>query len=224
MFWPLLKLLLPPFGPLLLPVLLALLPVFESRLCFDFEPPCELSFDELLLPVLLKRLKLFERLLPFGRPEKFGLPLDWMPREKPCELEPVLPPPVLGAGSSTGRATVRLPKERMLEESELEARPLNDRPSNAVLPEPPLAEPLFPKLLPLEPLPNERIERSEPLEPELGIWNELPLRPLEFRPGSPDENDRDCIEEPLELDEPPDEKLRPDDPLLPLLLPDDLLL
>lgn len=125
------------------------------------------------------------------------MPPNGLPREKPCELEPELPPPALDGESSTGRATVRLPKERMLEESESSERPLNDLPLKVGL---------------LEPLPNERIERSAPPEPELGIWNEFPLRPLKLRPESPPNDDRDCIEEP------PDEKLRPDDPLLPLLL------
>jgi hypothetical protein len=75
-------------------------------------------------------------------------------------------------------------------------------------------EPLLPKLLPTEPLLNERMELPEP---ELGSWNEFPLRPLKLRPESPLDDDRDCI------DEPPDEKLRVDDPLLLLLLPDDPL-
>ena len=101
--------------------------------------------EELLGPLLNVRGLLSE--LPLL------LPPDVLPREKPWNEAPPFPLLPLKLAPSTGRATVWLPEERMVDELLSDERllePLNVFPLNVA--------PLFP--LPL-PLPKERIDRSE---------------------------------------------------------------
>ena len=142
--------------------LLPLLLLFPSRFWFPvFEPLRELEFELLseersvcnaLGELSEKRLNGEELLEPLLKvrgllSELPVLPPDALPREKPWKVEPPFPPLPLRMAPSTGRATVWLPDERVLDELLSDER---------------LLEPLVPL-----PLPNERVERSE-----LGIWTD----------------------------------------------------
>jgi hypothetical protein len=129
-------------------------------------------------------------------PELPESPPEVLPREKPWTDDPSLPVLRLETDPSMGRATVRLPDERDVEELSSDERLLellNVFPLNAA---------------PLLLLPDERVERSE-----LGTWFDWLLRELTLRDESLLDDERDCPEELL------DDVLRDDDPLLPLLPP-----